>query len=150
MPVVYTIACINQDKFEILGLVQITMMALGFGIGLSLIVMLKDFLLTEKLLKRLRKIEIQKIGDGNLLLVDSYTGWARKIEFEGTVKGKKLWIYCEFRKGWVTMVPYLCITVDTDTTYETTELRVDGHLTADVISKSVSDALLPTKDVCAI
>lgn len=140
MPVVYAIACITQDKFEILGLVQITIMALGFGFGLSLIIMLKDFSLTERLLKRLKKIDLENIGDGNLLLVDSYTGWERKIEFEGTIKGKRLWIYHEFRKGWLTMVPYLCITVDPDTTYETTELKVDRHLTAETISKSVSDA----------
>lgn len=140
MPVVYAIACITMDKFDVMGLVEITMMALSFGIALSLIVMLKDFVLTERLLKKLEKIEIQKIGDGNLELVDTFTGWERKIEFEGTIKGKRLWIYHEFKKGWLTMVPYLCITVDPDSTWETTELKVDRHLTAEIISKSVSDA----------
>lgn len=140
MPLIYTIACITQDRFEILGFVQITTMALGFGVGLSLIIMLRDFARTERLLKRLKTIDTQKIGDGNLSLVDTYTGWERKIEFEGTIKGKRLWIYHEFKKGWLTMVPYLCITVGPDSTWETTELKVDRHLTAEIISKSVSDA----------
>lgn len=144
LPLVYAIASIYEDMFAILGLLQVIMMALGSGVGLSLVTMLNDFWLTERLLKGLRKLEIQKIGDGNVLLVDYYTGWERKIEFEGTVKGRRLWIYHEFKKGWTTMVPYLCITIDPDTTWEVTKLKVDRHLSTDTISKCVSDAHLIT------
>jgi hypothetical protein len=115
-------------------------MALSMGVGLSLVIMTADFYTTEKLKTRLKKIELQKLGDGNLVLLDEYTNWRRRIEIKGTLENREVWINHRFEKSWWGQIPYLDIYID-PLPDVLVAIKVDKELNAKKINKKVKDAL---------
>jgi len=144
MPIGYTFICIYQGKFEISELLLTTLTGIGFGVGTSLTITVKELFMTQHLLKRLKQIDMTKVADGNLSFSDNYDGWQRVLEFNGTIKGRKILIHHKFKEGWLFMVPHLCVFVGPE--FEMIdELKIDKEMTGESISKSIDDAC---KELC--
>lgn len=144
LPVVYTVGNIINNSFDTKTFLEVFTMALSLGVGLSLVIMAADYYTTEKLKTRLLKIETQKLGDGNLKLIDEYTNWQRRIEMKGTLENKEIWINHRFEKGWWGQIPYLDIYVE-PLQDVLVAIKVDKELKAEEINKKIVDALAANK-----
>lgn len=144
LPLAYSVINIINNSFDAKTFFNVFTISLSMGVGLSLVIMAKDFYTTEKLKTRLTKIELQKLGDGNLRLIDEYTDWRRRIEMKGTLENKEIWINHRFEKGWWGQIPYLDIYID-PLQDVFVAIKVDKELTAEEINKRIGDALAANK-----
>jgi hypothetical protein len=144
LPLVYTVGNIINKSFDVRAFLEVFTMALSMGVGLSLVIMAADYYTTEKLKKRLKKMELQKVGDGNLKLLDKYTSWRRRIEIKGTLENREVWINHRFEKGWWGPIPYLDIYVD-PLQDVLVAIKVDKELNTEEINKKIKDALAANK-----
>src|SRR5688500_10283343 len=83
-PLAYSIIANNDSTFSIVFFRNLLLATLASGIGLSMVIGTSDYYMTERLKNKLTSLKLKKLGDGNLQLIDQYTGWSRRIKIEGT------------------------------------------------------------------
>jgi hypothetical protein len=140
-PIIYVIYSIKDSNFSVQDLLLVMLMTLGFALVVWGYVTVKEFLITERLVKRLNEINIQGLTDLNLTFTDRYTGWDRKLEYHGQFQQYELLVVQTFKASWFSNKSYLTVYMGRELDILTV-IRIDKYLTAEVFLKEIIDSLL--------
>lgn len=131
VPVFNLIGSIRNQSFEFK-----TFLLIAIGLCVCLVVATTDYFKSEKIKDLLGKIDLKKVGDGNLVLIDEYNGWSRQTKIRGTVDHHEIILNYRYGRGlWRTA--YLNFYSSRYNNQYETDIKIDGTLTAEGVNNMI-------------